>query len=108
MQVAVLATGAGPVVAKGHLIIVQYSAVDWTGASLSKTWGGDGPQGVPVGSAGAAPGSNPFDLLIGTPVGSRVLLTLPAQKGEDATKKSVAVVIDVIGQNGTAKEESSP
>jgi peptidylprolyl isomerase len=105
-KVTVLATGAGPAVTKGHLIVVQYSAVDWTGASLSKTWGGDGPQGVPVGSAGAAPGSNPFDLLIGTPVGSRVLLTLPAQKGTDATKKSVAVVIDIIGQNGTAKEES--
>jgi peptidylprolyl isomerase len=106
-KVTVLAKGAGPVVSKGHLIVVQYSAVDWTATSLSKTWGADGPQGVPVGTAGAAAGSNPFDLLIGTPVGSRVLLTLPAQQGEDATKKSVAVVIDILGQNGTAKEESA-
>ena len=103
----VLATGAGEKVAGGHLIVVQYSAVDWTSAELSKTWGGDGPQGVPVGVAGEAPGSNPFDQLIGKPVGSRVLLTLPAQKGTDATKKSVAVVIDIIGQNGTAKEEAA-
>jgi peptidylprolyl isomerase len=105
--VTVLATGAGEKVATGHLVVVQYSAVDWTGAELNKTWGGDGPQGVPVGVAGEAPGSNPFNLLIGKPVGSRVLLTLPAEQGTDATKKSVAVVIDIIGQNGTAKEEAA-
>jgi peptidylprolyl isomerase len=105
-KVTVLATGAGPAVTKGHLIVVQYSAVDWTAKPLSKTWGVGGPQGVPVGTVGEPAGSNPFDLLIGTPVGSRVLLTLPAQKGTDATKQSVAVVIDVLGQNGTAKEES--
>ena len=105
-KVTVLGTGAGPVVSKGNLIVVQYSAVDWTSKSLSKTWGPDGPQGVAIGAAGEAAGSNPFDLLIGTPVGSRVLLTLPAQKGTDATKQSVAVVIDILHQNGTAKEES--
>jgi hypothetical protein len=33
-------------------------------------------------------------------------LTLPAPKGSDATKQSIAVVIDILGQNGTAKEES--
>ena len=36
-----------------------------------------GPQGVPIG--GAQP--SPFDLLVGVPAGSRVLLTLPAQTG---------------------------
>jgi hypothetical protein len=32
-----------------------------------------------------------------------VLLTLPAQTGTDATKESVAVVIDVLGVHGPAK-----
>jgi peptidylprolyl isomerase len=105
-KMTVLETGAGPVVAKGHLIVVQYTAVDWTGKSLSKTWGPDGPQGVPVGAAGAPAGSNPFELLIGTPVGSRVLLSLPAQTAAASKTQSVAVVIDVLAQNGTAKEES--
>lgn len=105
-KATVVATGTGPVVTKSHLIVVQYTAVDWTGASQGKTWGADGPQGVAVGVAGQAPGSNPFDLMIGIPVGSRVLLTLPAPKGSDATKQSIAVVIDILGQNGTAKEES--
>jgi peptidylprolyl isomerase len=103
----VLATGTGPVVTKGHLVVLQYVAVDWTGKPLSKTWGGDGPQGVPVGTAGAAPGSNPFDLLIGTHIGSRVLLTLPPQPGGVGATDSVAVVIDILGQNGTAKEAST-
>jgi peptidylprolyl isomerase len=87
---------------------VQYTAVDWTGKALGKTWGVEGPQGVPVGVAGAAPGSNPFDPLIGVPVGSRVLLTLaPQDPSGVATKDSVAVVVDIIGQNGTAKEEAA-
>ena len=94
----VLATGAGPAVATGKLVVTQYSAVSWDGTSLGKTWGAGGPQDVPAAIA---------DLLVGTPVGSRVLLELPADPGVDATKKSVAVVIDIIGQNGTAKEESA-
>jgi peptidylprolyl isomerase len=104
----VLATGTGPKIAKGNLLIVQYKAVSWAGKDLSKTWGQGGAQGVPVGATGAqAQQANPFDLLLGQPVGSRVLLTLPAQAGADAKKESIAVVIDVLGQNGTAKAEKA-
>jgi peptidylprolyl isomerase len=101
----VVATGSGAKVAKGNLLIVQYTANSWANKLLSKTWDVQGPQGVPVGAASGQ--ANPFDLLIGLPVGSRVLLTLPAQAKTDATKESVAVVIDILGQNGTAKKESS-
>ena len=106
----VLATGTGPTIAKGKLLIVQYKAVSWAGKELSKTWGatGGGARGVAVGvSPATTGGANPFDLLLGKPVGSRVLLTLPAQKGADANKESIAVVIDVLGQNGTAKQEKA-
>jgi peptidylprolyl isomerase len=103
--VTVLATGAGKPIAKGNLLIVQFKAVSWAGKALSQTWGQSGAQGVPVGAADGQ--ANPFDLLLGKPVGSRVLLALPAQSGANAAKDSVAVVIDVLGQNGTAKQEKS-
>jgi peptidylprolyl isomerase len=104
-KVTVLAKGTGPVVAKSKLAVVEYTAVNWTGKALSSSWQKDqkgvrrGPQGVPIG--GAQP--SPFDLLVGIPAGSRVLLTLPAQTGTDASKESVAVVIDVLGVHGPAK-----
>ena len=106
--VTVVAKGTGPKVAKGDLAVVEYTAVSWTGDPLSssydkaQTGGRQGPQGVPIG--GAQP--SPFDLLVGVPSGSRVLLTLPSQEGTDAAKESVAVVIDVLGVHGPAKKES--
>ena len=107
-KVTVLAKGTGPAVAKSKLAVVEYTAVDWTGKALSSSWQKDekgvrqGPQGVPIG--GAQP--SPFDLLVGIPAGSRVLLTLPAaDRRGDATKESVAVVIDVLGVHGPAKGE---
>jgi peptidylprolyl isomerase len=104
----VLATGSGRPVTAGHLIVVQYVAVDWTGKALGKTWGADGPQGVPVGAPGQAPGANPFDPLIGKAVGSRVLLMLKPQDPKGvAAKDSIAVVVDIIGQNGTAAAEAA-
>lgn len=100
-KTTVLATGLGAEVVKGELGIVQFSAVGWSGEALRTTWT-TGPEGVPIG--GEQP--SPFDLLVGIPVGSRVLLELPAQDGADPTKESVAVVVDVLGQHGTAKKES--
>ena len=93
--------------AKSKLAVVEYTAVNWTGKALSSSWQKDekgvrqGPQGVPIGG----PQPSPFDLLVGIPAGSRVLLTLPAQTGTDASKESVAVVIDVLGVHGPATGE---
>ena len=77
----VLAEGTGDKVVKGKLAIVQFTAVDWTGKPLSSTWE-RGPQGFPIGVEGQP---SPFDLLEGVPVGSRVLLQLPAPSDEDAS-----------------------
>ena len=98
-KVTVLAKGTGPEVAKGKLAIVEYTAVDFTGKALSSSWQ-QGPQGVPIGGQQASP----FDLLEGVPSGSRVLLTLPAQTGTDPKSGAVAVVIDLLGLHGPAKE----
>lgn len=98
-KTTVLATGLGADVVKGELGIVQFRAVSWSGEALRSTWP-TGPEGVAIG--GEQP--SPFDLLIGIPVGSRVLLELPAQDGGDPAKESVAVVVDVLAQHGTAKE----
>ena len=87
--------------AKGELGIVQFRAVGWSGEALRSTWP-TGPEGVAIG--GEQP--SPFDLLIGIPVGSRVLIELPAQDGGDPAKESVAVVVDVLAQHGPAKESA--
>jgi FKBP-type peptidyl-prolyl isomerase-like protein len=98
-KTTVLAKGSGPVVAKGKLAIIQYTAVNWAGKPLSSSWS-QGPQGVPIGG----PQPSPFDLLTGVPTGSRVLLSLPAQTGANPATDSVAVVIDVLGLQGPAKD----
>jgi peptidylprolyl isomerase len=100
-KATVLATGTGPEVAKGKLAVVEYAAFDYTGKALGSSWQ-QGPQGVPIGGQQ----KSPFDLLEGVPSGSRVLLTLPAQTGSDPKTGSFAVVIDVLGLHGPAKETS--
>ena len=65
------------------------------------TWKAGVPRGFGVGIEGQA---TPFDELVGIPVGSRVLLLLPAQQGGDPKKDSVAVAIDVLAMHGPAKE----
>lgn len=94
-KVQLLAKGSGPTVSKGRLAVLEYAAVAWSGKPLASSWG-QGPQGVPIG--GQQP--SPFDLLAGIPSGSRVLMLLPAQTGADATKDSVAVVVDLLGLHG--------
>jgi len=102
-QVTVVAEGSGPAVAKGKLAIVQFEAVNFAGKPVGSTWEVGLPQGFPVGVEGSP---SPFDDLAGVPVGSRVLLLLPAQQGQDPKKESVAVAIDLIAVHGPAKESA--
>lgn len=99
--VTVIAKGDGKPVAKGKLVVVQYTAVNFANESLDSTWEAGVPRGFGVGIEGSA---TPFDELVGVPVGSRVLLLLPAQQGGDPKKDSVAVAIDVLAMHGPAKE----
>lgn len=98
----VISEGTGPKVVDDKLAIVQFTAIDWSGKPLSSSWQ-TGPQGFPIGVEGRP---SPFDLLKDVPIGSRVVLQLPAPSDADASKDSVAVVIDVFDQHGAAKEEA--
>jgi peptidylprolyl isomerase len=94
-QTVLLAKGHGPAVKRG-LIIVQYVAVNWAGKDAGSTWkqGSGSPAAAPIGDP-AAP--TPFDSLVGLPVGSRVLLLVPAKPGA-APDTADAVAVDIIGQ----------
>jgi peptidylprolyl isomerase len=100
--------GTGAPVGKAKLAIIHYEAVSFANKALQSTWQTGVPQGFPVGTGQA----NPFDLLLGVPVGSRVLLMLPPQQSAGSTAKpnpktdSIVVAIDVLAQHGPAKEAS--
>lgn len=92
--ITVLAKGTGAPVTTG-LLIVQYVATKYTGAGGGSTFSRGTPAGVTV--TGAA-GGRPFDLTRGVPLGSRVLLEVPAAKGAAA----VVVVVDLVAQPRSA------
>jgi len=99
-SVAVLATGTGAPVQLGQ-VLVQYTAVTWTGESAGTTWpggdpssGGTGPQELPVATGG------PFAGLVGVPLGSRVLVQIPGQTDPQSgqTQPAIAAVVDLLIQ----------
>lgn len=98
---SVLAKGSGPALKPG-LAIVEYQAVDWQNKPEGSTWSGQ-PAGVPVAQQGQPA---PFDSLAGVPIGSRVLLQIPAQaaQGQTPASPSLAVAIDIVAQPRPAKD----
>lgn len=90
-RTTVLALADGPAVVPGHLVL-QHSAVTWDNTSSVSTWEEGVPAVVGVGSGDV------LDSLIGIPVGSRVLIELPAPEGGEA----IAVVVDVVDQVSVA------
>jgi len=94
----VLAKGTGAPVKDGGLLVVQFAAVDWTGKLLQSTWQVGQPTALPVG--GEQKGG-PLDSLVGIPLGSRVLLEVPAQDASKATTESTAIVLDLVAELGT-------
>ncbi|MDX6201951.1 MAG: peptidylprolyl isomerase [Frankiales bacterium] len=96
--------GTGKPVATGT-IVVQYVVVDWTGQAVDSTWTTGSPAAFPVGGSQ----STVFDQLKGDPVGSRVLLVLPASTSQTSasasptTTPAVAVVVDIVAEVPSAK-----
>ncbi|MGZ6827055.1 MAG: FKBP-type peptidyl-prolyl cis-trans isomerase [Mycobacteriales bacterium] len=100
--VTVLARGTGAPVT-GGLLIAQYAATAYDGSRAGSTWTEGSPAGVPVSATGS---STAFDTVKGIPLGSRVLLEVPAQPASagGAATPGVAVVIDLVAQPGTAAQ----
>ncbi len=92
-----VAKGHGPAVRAG-LVIVQYVAISWSGSPAGSTWkeGSGCPAAAPIGNS-AQP--TPFDGLVGLPVGSRVLIEVPAKEGQPAATAD-AVAVDIVAQPG--------
>ena len=111
--VTVLAKGTGTPIQLGQ-VLVQYSAVTWTGEDAGSTWTaaagqGGGPQELPVSAGG------PFEGLVGVPLGSRVLVQVPGQADQSTgqTQPAIAAVVDVLLQTTvtpatTASGSASP
>ena len=100
----VIAKGSGTPVAKNSQLVGRYDVYDYSGKKQLSTWTGQGAQ------QGAVPGptaqlqvgpsaqgqASPLDALAGTPVGSRVLLHLPAQKDQKGKLVYAFVVLDIL------------
>ena len=90
----VLAKGTGAPVAPG-LLIAQYEAVDYKNGTAGSTWSSGTPAGVNVATTGS---NSVFDQVRGLPLGSRVLVEIPAANGQSP----VVVVVDLVSQPGNA------
>ena len=90
-----IAKGSGPLVGKEQAV-VQYQVIDWAGVTAASTWTDGAPTLVPVAQSGA---TGIFDGLLGIPVGSRVLIEIPARSGQGP----YAAVVDIVAVAQSAK-----
>jgi peptidylprolyl isomerase len=97
-KTVVLARSTGAPI-KAGFVVLQYEAEYYNNTLADSTFQRGQPQATTVGVTGQA---NPFDGLIGVPIGSRVLITTPVQNSEGTTT-GVAIVADIIAQSGPAK-----
>lgn len=88
VSVTVLDRASGGRLAAGP-VVVQYEAVNWSGAVQQSTWASGQPYSFTVASGTSFP-----DILIGIPVGSRVLVELPVTSGSGP----FAMVLDIVAQ----------
>ena len=108
-SLTVLSQGSGKAVVGPSTVIANLVVSSWDGSQQQSSWD-KGPQPLTVGDP-KAPSS--LDVLVGVPVGSRVLVLLPPPAGQDPAAgapdpatASVAAVIDVLGAPGPAKESA--
>lgn len=88
VRVTVLAEGQGEPVEEGTTAL-HFAAAFWGEQEPTSTWEGGQVASVPVGAS-----SSEFDELVGVPVGSRVMIEIPAAEGAVAA----IALVDIIGQ----------
>lgn len=94
-RLVTLALGTGPKINAG-MVVFQYEAIDWTGKADGSTWTSGQPTTASIGSKTAP---SILNGLIGLPIGSRVLVEVPAATGQAAA----AAVVDIVAQPLTAQ-----
>lgn len=103
-KVLTISVGTGDKVATGQQILVQYEAMPWTGGKPEGTWPKAGAPADPTAQTGQGlqqvpvQDGSPFNELVGSTVGSRVLLLVPAAKGQQGPSPALAVVIDIVAK----------
>lgn len=90
--VTVLATGTGEELAIGQDVVVQYSLNLWDNSGFETSWA---PAATGPSATLSVAEGYPFAGLAGVPVGSRVLVTVPAD--EEYSTPAVAFVLDILG-----------
>ena len=79
LQSAVLRKGSGQPVASGDLLVADYLGQIWKGAVFDNSYDRKAPAGFVIGTGKVIPGWD--QVLVGIPVGSRVLMSIPPDKG---------------------------
>ncbi|MEV5966330.1 FKBP-type peptidyl-prolyl cis-trans isomerase [Kribbella sp. NPDC051952] len=103
----VFALGKGKPIEKGSQLIGRYAVFDYTGKKQASTWDGQpateqapAQPGAPTDQLQVGPGptgqTGALDALAGVPVGSRVLVELPATKDAKGKAVNAFAVIDVL------------
>jgi peptidylprolyl isomerase len=105
LQVKVLSTGKGAVVAKSNLVVVDYLGQIWQGKEFDNSYDNKSPLGTAIGVNQVIKGWD--QALVGKKVGSRVLMVVPPalaygtagspSAGIKATD-TLAFVVDIIAQ----------
>ncbi|MEU0092171.1 FKBP-type peptidyl-prolyl cis-trans isomerase [Kribbella sp. NPDC006257] len=103
----IIATGKGKPVEKASQIVGRYVVYDYTGKKQASTWAGTpasatapAQPGAPTDQLQVGPGPNgqtgALDGLAGIPIGSRVLVELPASKDDKGKTVNAFAVIDIL------------
>lgn len=111
LQIKTLIKGSGAKVAKGQLIVVQYTGINWrTKKVFDSSWSRSQPFPVNIGVGQVIKGWDTG--LVGQTVGSRVLLVIPPAEGYGKAGSSQAgikgtdtlvFVVDIVAAGGGTK-----
>ncbi len=111
LRAVTLVEGDGPEVEKGQLLVAQYVGLTWRDAKeFDSSWERGQPAAFPIGVGQVIPGWD--ETLVGVPAGSRVLLSIPPDKGYGPQGEpragiqgddTLVFIVDVLGAHGASR-----
>lgn len=94
---ATLIAGDGETLDSDDRLFAKYTSVAWeTGTVVDSTWSNGRGSAIPLDGSGSLP-QPVIDALIGTTLGSQVLVVVPAGELGDGATRTVVYVIDALG-----------